>query len=137
MKFQLIDSAYAQAAGGAAAAPGGFDFMQFVPLVVIFVAFYFILIRPQQKKAQEQRNMIGALKVGDEVVTASGIIGRISKLVNEHEALLNVASGVDIRVLKSTIGQKLDLHTAGSGNVTSIGKNEAKSDKKPGKKPTK
>ena len=72
----LISPAYAQAAGGT----GGFDLMAILPLVLIFVVFYFLLIRPQQKQEKTRRAMLGAVKVGDDVVTSGGIHGTISSL---------------------------------------------------------
>ena len=72
----LISPAYAQAAGGTS----GTDLMAFLPMVAIFVVFYFLLIRPQQKRAKETKTMLQALQKGDEVVSAGGIVGKISKL---------------------------------------------------------
>lgn len=100
----LISTAYAQAAGGAAA-PGGMDMViQFAPMVLILVVFYFLMIRPQQKRAKEHRALLAAVRRGDTVVTNSGIIGKVAK-VQDGEVLLEVAEGVRIRVLKSTIGE--------------------------------
>ena len=75
LNFALISSANAAPAGGPAA-----DWMSFLPLVVIFVLFWFMLIRPQMKQAKEQRKMLEALQKGDEVATAGGIIGKITKV---------------------------------------------------------
>ena len=72
----LISPAYAQAGG----APAGFDLISLMPLVLIFVVFYFLLIRPQQKKMKTHRDMIGALKRGDKVLTGGGIIGTVVKV---------------------------------------------------------
>ena len=72
----MITPAYAQAAP---AGPFGSDLMAFLPMIAIFVVFYFLLIRPQQKKAKEAKAMLDALQKGDEVVTAGGILGRITK----------------------------------------------------------
>ena len=72
----LISPAYAQSTGG----PFGGDLMAFLPMVAIFVVFYFLLIRPQQKRAKETRAMLEALQKGDEVVTAGGVVGKISKI---------------------------------------------------------
>src|SRR6187397_689028 len=73
----FISEAHAQAAGGGF--PGG-DLMTFLPMIAIFVVFYFLLIRPQQKRAKETRAMLDALQKGDEVITAGGIVGKIAKL---------------------------------------------------------
>ncbi|HUC61181.1 MAG TPA: preprotein translocase subunit YajC [Alphaproteobacteria bacterium] len=96
----LISEAYAQAAGGA---PGGFDIMSIAPLVLIFVVFYFLLIRPQQKKAKEHKAMLSALRRGDKVVTGGGILGTVSKVVGDDEVLLEIAPEVKIRVMRATI----------------------------------
>ena len=89
----LISPAYAQAGGGLA----GFDMISLMPLVLIFVVFYFLLIRPQQKKMKSHREMIGAVKRGDRVLTAGGIIGSVVK-VEEGEDILVVEIAKDIRV---------------------------------------
>ena len=97
----LISTAYAQAAGGTAG--GGFDFVQLAPLVLIFVVFYFLLIRPQQKKAKDHRAMLSALRRGDRVVTGGGIIGTVSKVQGDDEVVIEVAEGVRVRVVRSTV----------------------------------
>jgi preprotein translocase subunit YajC len=95
----LISPAYAQAAGGG----GGFDLMTFAPLVAIFVVFYFMLIRPQQKKAKQHRELLNQVRRGDRVVTGGGIIGTVSKVVNDAEVQVEIAEGVRVRVLRATI----------------------------------
>ncbi len=104
----LIHDAMAQAADVAApaAAPAGNAFMQFVPLILIFVIFYALLIRPQQKRAKEMQTKLDALKKGDKVVTAGGIFGTIVK-VDAAEATVEIADGVKIRVQKGSIGDVL------------------------------
>lgn len=97
----FMSTAYAQAAGGTAG--GGFDLVQLAPLVLIFVVFYFLLIRPQQKKAKDHRAMLAALRRGDRVVTGGGIIGTVSKVQGEEEAVVEIAEGVRVRVVRSTI----------------------------------
>ncbi|HEY8118607.1 MAG TPA: preprotein translocase subunit YajC [Methylophilaceae bacterium] len=92
----LISSAYA------ATSAAGPDWMSFVPLVVIFVLFWFMLIRPQMKQAKEQRNMIEALQKGDEVTTSSGIVGRVTK-VGDGFVGLEIAPEVTINVQKSAV----------------------------------
>lgn len=98
----LISSAYAQAAG---AAPGGLDsqIMSFAPLVLIFVVFYFLLIRPQQKRMKQHKEMLGAIRRGDRVVTNGGIIGTVNKVVNNDEIILEIADGIKVRALRSGI----------------------------------
>jgi preprotein translocase subunit YajC len=79
----MIGTAYAQSAGGAA----GSEFLTLLPMVGIFVVFYFLLIRPQQKRAKEQKTMIEALQKGDECVTAGGIVGKVTKLDDNYVTL--------------------------------------------------
>ena len=100
----FISSAYA--ATGAASS----DWTSFVPMVVIFVLFYFMLIRPQMKQAKEQRAMIEALKVGDEVVTSSGILGKVTK-VADNIVSLEIAANIVISVQKQAIQAKLEKGT--------------------------
>ncbi len=95
----LISPAYAQAAGGG----GGFDLMTFAPLIAIFVVFYFMLIRPQQKKAKQHKELLTSVKRGDRVVTGGGIIGTVSKVVNDAELQVEIAEGVRVRVLRATV----------------------------------
>jgi preprotein translocase subunit YajC len=102
----LISNAYAQTSS---AAPGS-DLMAFLPMILIFVVFYFLLIRPQQKKAKEQRTMLAALQKGDEVVTAGGLVGRVSKLTDQY-ASVEVAPSVEINVQRSAIQQLLPKGT--------------------------
>ena len=73
----LISSAWAQAAGGA---PGGMDLMGFLPIVLMFVVLWFLMIRPQMKRAKEHKGMVEALAKGDEVVTGGGIAGRVTEV---------------------------------------------------------
>lgn len=95
----FVTPAYAQAAGGAGGAAG---IASFLPLVLIFVIMYFLMIRPQQKRAKEHRAMVEALKKGDEIVTQGGLIGKISA-VRENEIEVEIASGVKVRVIRSTV----------------------------------
>src|SRR6185436_4341247 len=77
--------------------------IQFLPLVLIFIVFYFLLIRPQQKKQKEHRTMLDALRRGDRVVTGGGILGTVSKVVSPEEVEVDLAQNVRVRVLRSTI----------------------------------
>lgn len=86
-----------------AAAPAAFDYMQILPIILIFAVFYFLIMRPQQKKAKEHQALLQNVHRGDHVVTSSGIIGTIDKIVSDQEVLLEVAEGVKIRIIKSTI----------------------------------
>ena len=81
----------------------GSGFAQFVPLILIFVIFYFFLIRPQQKKIKEHKNMVSALKRGDNVVTSGGIIGQVEKIHDDDKIDLLISENVIIKVVKSTI----------------------------------
>ncbi len=77
--------------------------VQLAPLVLIFVVFYFFLIRPQQKKAKQLKEMLEALRRGDRVVTGGGIIGTVAKVVNDEEVLVEIAENTRVRVVRSTI----------------------------------
>ena len=79
----------------------------FLPLILIFGIMYFLLIRPQQKKMKEHQNMVAALRRGDQVVTQGGVIGKVSKVKDDGELEVEIAEGVKIRVVKSTIAQVL------------------------------
>jgi preprotein translocase subunit YajC len=95
----FISQAWAQAAGG-----GSSDFLvQLFPLVLIFVVFYFLLIRPQQSKMKAQKEMLGGVKRGDRVVTGGGIIGLVTKVIGENELQVELAEGVRVRIIKATI----------------------------------
>ncbi|MBL8666623.1 MAG: preprotein translocase subunit YajC [Rhodospirillales bacterium] len=98
----LLSSAFAQDAAPAAAA-GPDAMLQFLPIILIFVVFYFLLIRPQQKKLKVHKEMLGALRRGDRVVTGGGIIGTITKVVDDNEVLLEIAEGVRVRVQRPMI----------------------------------
>jgi len=95
----LISTAYAQGTGLLDQSA----LIQFLPLVLIFIVFYFLLIRPQQKKAKDQRSMLDALRRGDRVVTGGGILGTVSKVVSPEEVEVDIAPGVRVKVLRSTI----------------------------------
>ena len=102
----LISPAFAQATGST---PGG-DLMAFLPMVAIIVVFYFLLIRPQQKRSKETKAMLSALQKGDEVVTAGGIVGRITKLTDAY-ATVEVANNVEMTVQRSAISMMLPKGT--------------------------
>ncbi|MEC9022465.1 MAG: preprotein translocase subunit YajC, partial [Pseudomonadota bacterium] len=93
----LISPAHAQSLGGSGALES------LLPLVLIFVVFYFLLIRPQQKKQKQHREMLQALRRGDRVVTAGGIIGLIIKVNSETELTLEIADGVRVKVARGMI----------------------------------
>jgi preprotein translocase subunit YajC len=94
-----ISTAYAQGTGI-------FDqnaLVQFLPLILIFVVFYFLLIRPQQRKSKDQKTMLDALRRGDRVVTGGGIIGTVARVDNPEEVVVEIAENVRVRVVRSTI----------------------------------
>ena len=95
----FISPAYAQSGGGL----GGMESL--LPLVLIFVVFYFLLIRPQQKKAKAHREMLGNLHRGDRIVTNGGLIGKITRIPNDAELILEIAEGVKVRVLRGMISE--------------------------------
>ena len=81
----------------------GSGFAQFIPLILIFVIFYFFLIRPQQKKVKDHKSMVGSLKRGDEVITSGGLLGRIEKVYEDDKIDLSISDGINVKVVKSTI----------------------------------
>lgn len=83
-------------------------FGQLVPLILIFAIMYFLLIRPQQKKAKEHQAMVKALRRGDQVVTQGGLIGKVAKVKEENELEVEISEGVKVRVVQSTITQVLN-----------------------------
>ena len=99
----FISEAFAQAGGE----PGTGDFLiSLAPLILIFVVFYFLLIRPQQKRMKEHKEMLGALRRGDRIVTGGGIIGQIVK-VSDDECTVEIGEGMRVKVLRSTVQQVL------------------------------
>ena len=80
---------------------------QFIPLILIFAIMYFLLIRPQQKKMKEHQKMVESLRRGDQVVTQGGLIGKVSKVKEDNEIEVELAEGVRVRVVKSTVAQVL------------------------------
>ncbi|MCE5231729.1 MAG: preprotein translocase subunit YajC [Mizugakiibacter sp.] len=104
----FISDAYAQAAGGAAGAAN--PLVSFLPLIVLFGIFYFMLIRPQMKRAKEHRTMVAALAKGDEVVTSGGIAGRVEEL-GDAFVTVEIAPGVKVKLQKQAITQVLPKGT--------------------------
>ena len=86
----------------------GSGFAQFVPLILIFVIFYFFLIRPQQKKAKEHKLMVASLKRGDEVVTSGGIVGKVERILGNDKVDLLISENVTVQVVQSTIQSLLN-----------------------------
>ena len=93
----FVTPAYAQAAGGSGGA-----FASFLPLILIFAIMYFLLIRPQQKKLKEHQAMVEGLRRGDQIVTAGGIVGKVTKVRDDGEVEVEIANGINVRVIKQT-----------------------------------
>ena len=106
----LISEAFAQAAAPAQASP---DLLNLLPLIGIFVVFYLLLIRPQAKKAKEQKLMIEALQKGDELATASGVLGRVVKIVGNY-VILQIAENVQVTIQKTAVQTLLPKGTLNS-----------------------
>ena len=104
----MISLAHAQTAGAAADPTGGF--MQLLPMILMFVVLWFLMIRPQMKKAKEHKALIEALAKGDEVVTGGGLVGKITK-VGDNYVTLEVAEGTEVTVQKPAIGLVLPKGT--------------------------
>lgn len=100
----LISNAYAQAAG--ASDPTG-GLMGLLPLILMFVVLWFLMIRPQQKKAKEHKAMVQALRRGDRVVTSGGIVGQVTKVLNDAELQVEIAEGVRVRVVRTAVNEVL------------------------------
>ena len=90
----------------------GSGFAQFIPLILIFVIFYFFLIRPQQKKVKEHKLMVTALKRGDEVVTSGGIVGKIERVLGDDKVDILISENVTVQVVQSTIQSLLNKPVA-------------------------
>ena len=86
----------------------GSGFAQFIPLILIFVIFYFFLIRPQQKRVKDHKLMVAALKRGDEVITSGGIVGKIERVLDDDKVSLLIAENVTVEVVQSTIQNLLN-----------------------------
>ena len=126
----LIAQAYAQTApGDGAGGLFGGGIMGILPFILIFVVFYFLLIRPQQKKQKEHKAMVAALRRGSRVVTSGGIVGLVTKVLNETEVQLEIAEGVRIRVYRSAISDVLQKTDPADGPSAS----DEEDDEKDGK----
>ena len=97
----LISPAFAQSAGG------GGDLTSLLPFVLIFVVFYFFLIRPQQKRAKERREMVSQLRRGDKVITSGGLVGTVTKSVDDQETVeVEIAKDVMVNIMRTMIADK-------------------------------
>ena len=79
------------------------NFAQFIPLILIFIIFYFFLIRPQQKRVREHKDMVKNLKRGDEVITSGGIIGKVDRVYEDDKLEIEISEGVKVNVIKNTV----------------------------------
>ncbi len=118
-------------------AQGGFDIMAFMPLIMIFVIFYFLLIRPQQKKMKDHQSMLSAIRRGDRIVTNGGLIGLVNKVTSDSELLVEIADNVKVRVARSMIAEVLTKTEAVNSDEPKAEKAEAPVTKAPAKKTTK
>lgn len=110
----FISPAFAQEVTTAAADAAGQPpslFMSMLPLLLILVIFYFMVIRPQNRRMTEHRGMLKALAKGDRVVTAGGIVGKVTKIPNDDDVVVEIAPGVEVSVLRHTIMMKADIPT--------------------------
>ena len=107
--LDILSSAHASAPTGASEA--GFQIMQFAPFIAVFAIMYFLIIRPQNKRAKEMKAMIDSLKKGDRVVTSGGLIGQITKIVDENEVLVQLAEGIEVRAVRSSVAQVISKTT--------------------------
>ncbi|WP_075996492.1 preprotein translocase subunit YajC [Salaquimonas pukyongi] len=94
----FVTPAYAQTAGG-----GGDLFMSILPFVLMFVIFYFLLIRPQRKQMQERKEMLSNVRRNDTVVTGGGVVGKVTKVIDDNEVEVEIAKDVKVRVMRSLI----------------------------------
>ena len=120
----FISEAWAQAAG-AAPASGTDMLMSFAPFILIFIVMWFLLIRPQQKKMKQHREMITAIRRGDRVLTGGGIIGTVSKVLNDTELQVEIAEGVRVKVLRSTVSEVLAKTEPAKGRSAEEDEDEA------------
>ena len=107
-RAMLISPAHAQAAGGAAADSGFASIVSIAPLILIFVVFYFLMIRPQQKRMKALQASVAGVKKGDSVVTAGGLIGKVTR-VEDATVEVEIAANVRVKVVKATIAEVTPL----------------------------
>lgn len=100
-----METLYAMASGGSGASGGGNPIMAFLPFILIFGIFYFLIIMPQRKQTQEHKKMLESLKRGDKIITNGGIYGKIVD-IKENKFIVEIAKGVEIDILKSAVGNK-------------------------------
>ncbi len=122
----FVSPAYAQAAGGV----GGGGLEAFLPLILIFVVFYFLLIRPQQKKMKDHKAMLGTIRRGDKVVTGGGIIGTVTKVIDDEDVTVEIADGVKVRVQRGLVSSVMSKTEPVSGTKDKKDKKDKKEDVK-------
>lgn len=125
----FISPAYAQSIGGTG---GGIE--AFLPLILIFVVFYFLMIRPQQKRAKEHKKMLEAVRRGDNVLTSGGILGKITKVDSETEVSLEIAKDVIVKVRREMIAQVVDKTEPAKGEEDVAANDTDKKEEKGGLK---
>jgi len=119
----FISPAYAQGFGGGDMGALG----SFLPLILIFVVFYFLLIRPQQKKQKIHREMLSALHRGDRIVTAGGLVGTITKILSDTEITVEISEGVKVRVMRGMVSDVIARTEARTGDDSKDDKKAKKS----------
>lgn len=97
--------------------PLGGDLLSFMPLILIFVIFWFFLIRPQQRKMKDHREMVAALRRGDQVVTGGGVMGKVTKVLDENTVQVEIAEDVRVRVVKGTITDVINKTEPAAANT--------------------
>ncbi|CAN2039590.1 preprotein translocase subunit YajC [Candidatus Magnetomoraceae bacterium gMMP-15] len=116
----MIDIVYAMGTpGGSGGGAAGGGFSAFIPMILIFGIFYFLLIRPQQKKAKEHREMIGTLKKGDRIITSGGIYGRITNANDSETITVEIADKVKVKCARGNIGVLVKSSAAASDKSAS------------------
>ena len=118
--FDLLSSAHASAPAGGSGA--GFQIMQFAPFIAVFAIMYFLIIRPQNKRAKELKTMIDSLKKGDRIVTTGGLIGQITKIVDENEVMVELSQGVEVRLVRSSVAQVISKTTSSGDEESPVRK---------------
>ena len=110
MKYELFTQANAQEVAAPAAAPNEFSLTSFVPLILIFVVFYFLIIRPQSKKMKEHQATLSALKIGDKVITNGGIIGVVKDIDDKENILeIEISEKVSVKILRSYVADLVKI----------------------------
>lgn len=107
----------------------GFNFVSLLPIALIFVVMYFLLIRPQQKRAKQHQEMLKTIKRGDKILTSGGIIGTVSKVVTDQELQVEIAPGTQVRIMRSMVSDILS-RTSGAGETVATPSSEKNPEEK-------